>query len=179
MRKTWHGADLCNAYSVDDPRLYNATLNIGIAYAMLRYGSFMEHIHFITANWYLFVALVVVSALLSVEPIKQLIYRVQSVTPTEVVSLINHRNAVVVDVRDSKDFHAGHIIGAINLPSTEFTQRVGELEKHKKRPIVVSCQMGQRAGKSAALLRKHGFESVSIIAGGMNAWERSQLPVAK
>jgi rhodanese-related sulfurtransferase len=101
------------------------------------------------------------------------------VGPTELVNLINRQNAVVVDVRDANDFHAGHIVDAVNLPIAELQTRARELDKYKKRPIVLSCRAGQSAPKAAVLLRKHGLENVSVLAGGMTAWERAQLPVEK
>lgn len=139
----------------------------------------MEITQFVIKNWYLFAALALVLGLLLAEPITQLIHRVRKVGPTEAVMLINRENGIVVDVRDSKEFHSGHIGNAVNLPFAELKARVGELEKYKKRPLILSCAAGDRAAKGAVVLRKHGFENIAVLAGGMNAWIRSQLPVAK
>lgn len=130
-------------------------------------------------NWYLFAALVVVLALIAFDPLRRLIYRIGGVGPTELVTLLNRQNAVVLDVRDNKEFHAGHIVGAINVPLAELATRAGELDKYKSRPLVVSCRLGQSAAKAAVLLRKRGLENVNVLTGGMTAWERAQLPVEK
>ncbi len=139
----------------------------------------MEITQFVIHNWYLFVALVVVLALLAAGPIMRLIHRVRAVGPSEVVMLINRQDGVVVDVRDSKEFHSGHIAHAVNLPFAELKARARELEKYKHRPLIVSCRAGETAAKTAIILRRLGFENVSVLAGGMAAWERSQLPVTK
>jgi len=139
----------------------------------------MEIAQFVLHNWYLFVALIVVLALLAAGPVTRLIHRVPTLGPPETVMLMNRQNGVVVDVRDPKAFHAGHIAHAVNVPFQELAARVRELDKYKKRPVIVSAGPDQHAARGAIILRRHGFENVSVLAGGMNAWERAQLPVAK
>jgi rhodanese-related sulfurtransferase len=139
----------------------------------------MEIAQFALHNWYLFVALVVVLALLAAPTVTRLVHRVRSVGPAEAVMLINREDGVVVDVRDAKEYQAGHIVRAINLPMGELDARVRELDKYKKRPLILSCGAGERSAKVAIQLRKDGFENVAVLAGGLAAWERSQLPVAK
>jgi len=134
---------------------------------------------FVVNNWYLFVALLVVLALLALEPLRRLLYRLKYHDPAEVVHLINRQDAVVVDVRDPNEFRAGHIAGALNLPAADLPVRAGELDKYKARPIVFAGAIGQAAVKGAILLRKRGFEHVGVLAGGIGAWERAQLPVEK
>jgi rhodanese-related sulfurtransferase len=139
----------------------------------------MEITQFVINNWYLFLALVVVLALLAAGPVTELIHRVQKVSPAEAVQLINRQDGVVVDVRDPNDFRAGHITNALNVPFSEFKDRMRELEKYKQRPLIVTCRGGERAVKGAVMLRQRGFANVRVLAGGMAAWERSQLPLQK
>lgn len=134
---------------------------------------------FVVANWHLFAALAVILVLIAFDPLRRLLFRIGTVGPTELVILLNRQNAVVVDVRDNKDYHAGHIVGAVNVPLAEMKVRAAELDKYKGRPVVLSCRIGQSAAKAAVLLRKRGLENVSVLAGGIAAWERAQLPVAK
>lgn len=139
----------------------------------------MDITQFIIHNWYLFLALVVVLALLAAGPATGLIHRVRKVSPSEAVLLINRQDGVVVDVRDPNDFRSGHIANALNLPLTELNDRMRELEKYKQRPLIVSCRVGERAIKGAAMLRRRGFGNAYALAGGLTAWERSQLPLQK
>lgn len=139
----------------------------------------MDIPQFVINNWYLFLALVVVLVLLAAGPVTGLIHRVRKVSPAEAVLLINRQDGVVVDVRDPSDFRAGHIANALNLPFSELKDRARELEKYKQRPLIVSCSAGERAVKSAAMLRRRGFANAYVLSGGLTAWERSQLPLQK
>jgi rhodanese-related sulfurtransferase len=103
----------------------------------------------------------------------------KSVSPQQLVNLVNRQGAVVLDVRDAKEFAAGHIVDAVNIPHGALDGRVSELEKYKDKPVTVVCKMGQHAGASGALLRKAGFGEVSRLSGGMTEWRNQNLPVVK
>lgn len=103
----------------------------------------------------------------------------KSLSPQQVVDLMNRQNAVVVDLRERKDFSAGHIVGALNIPSAALLSRLIELEPHRARPIVMACAMGQQAGAAGASLRKAGFANVVRLAGGISEWRNSNLPLVK
>ncbi len=103
----------------------------------------------------------------------------KGVSPQELVNLVNKEGALVLDVRDSKEFAAGHIVDAVNVPHTALESRLAELEKYKEKPVTIVCKMGQHAGTAGALLRKAGFASVSRLSGGMTEWRNQNLPVVK
>jgi rhodanese-related sulfurtransferase len=103
----------------------------------------------------------------------------KSVSPQELVNLVNREGAVVVDVRDAKEYAAGHIVDAINIPHGALEGRVKELEKYKEKPVTVVCKMGQHAGVCGAVLRKAGFTNVTRLNGGMAEWRNQNLPVVK
>ena len=103
----------------------------------------------------------------------------RGVSPQELVNLVNKEGAVVLDVRDSKEFAAGHIVDAVNVPHTSLEGRLAELEKYKEKPVTIVCKMGQHAGTAGAMLRKAGFASVSRLSGGMTEWRNQNLPVVK
>ena len=134
---------------------------------------------FIINNWYLFVALGVILVLLAAGPVSQQMYGIKNANTAQSVQLLNRENAVVVDVCEPKEFSAGHVPNAINFPLSSLKGRLRELEKHKNRPVIVSCRSGNRSMKGAVLLRKHGFPTVYNLSGGLQAWERDNLPVEK
>ncbi|MCE2424607.1 MAG: rhodanese-like domain-containing protein [Pseudomonadales bacterium] len=103
----------------------------------------------------------------------------RAVSPQELVNLVNRDGAVVIDVRDAKEFAVGHIVDAVNVPHTALGTRVGELEKYKTKPVVVACKMGQHAGPAGTVLRKAGFENVARLKGGVTGWINDNLPVVK
>ena len=103
----------------------------------------------------------------------------RAVSAQQLIDLINREGAVVLDVRDKKEFGEGHIVDAMNIPHTAIASRIGELERHKVKPVVVACKMGQHSGAVGTLLRKAGFENVVRLRGGITEWRSQNLPVVK
>ncbi|MCP5184205.1 MAG: rhodanese-like domain-containing protein [Pseudomonadales bacterium] len=103
----------------------------------------------------------------------------QGVSAQELVELVNKQNAVVVDLRDKKEFDQGHLVGAINIPYASLDSRVEELKKYHERPVVLVCRMGQHAGTAGTQLRKQGFTNISRLTGGFMEWRNQNLPVVK
>ncbi len=106
-------------------------------------------IDFIANNWHLFAALVVISLLIGFDTVRRGGGGGSQVSAVQLPQFINHENAVVVDVCEAEEFSRGHIPNAINIPLKELKNQLGQLEKFKakERPIVLSCQSGQRAGR--------------------------------
>lgn len=103
----------------------------------------------------------------------------KSVSAQELVNLVNRDGAVVVDVRDEKEFGEGHIVNALNIPHANFAGRMTELDKYKEQPVVVACKMGQHSGMAGTMLRKAGFQNVARLQGGVTEWRNQNLPVVK
>jgi rhodanese-related sulfurtransferase len=102
-----------------------------------------------------------------------------SVDPVAATELINHQQAVVLDVRPSADYHKGHIINAISLPSSSFASQISSLNKHKDKPIIISCRSGAQSASACSQLRKAGFEQVYNLKGGILAWQSANLPITR
>lgn len=102
-----------------------------------------------------------------------------AVDPLTATAMINHDDAIVLDVRSMAEFKDGHIVNAINIPLNGLGNNVKQIEKHRDKPIVTVCRSGSRSGSACTILRKHGFENVKNLRGGMLAWENSSLPVKR
>lgn len=102
-----------------------------------------------------------------------------TVSAQQLVDAVNREGAIVVDVRDRKEFEAGHIVAALNIPYSALESRIDELAKYKDKPVIIACRMGQHAGAAGTLLRKRGFQNVSRLAGGMAEWLNQNLPVVR
>lgn len=102
-----------------------------------------------------------------------------TVSAQELVQLVNNEGGIVIDVRDKTEFEQGHIVDAINVPHATLEARMGELEQHKDKPLIIACKMGQHSGTAGTLLRKAGFEKVSRLRGGITEWRGQSLPVVK
>ena len=103
----------------------------------------------------------------------------REVGAVEAVQLINRRDALVIDVRNTGDFESGHIANARHIAEAQLADRIKDLEKHKSRPIVVACKTGSRAPVVSGLLRKQGFAEAFALRGGILAWQQAGLPLEK
>ena len=102
-----------------------------------------------------------------------------NIGPQQATLMINHEDAVVVDVRPMADFNQGHIVNAMNVPINGFGKEIGRLEKHKRKPIIVGCRSGNQSQLACRQLRKAGFERVYNLRGGIMAWQSANLPTTK
>ena len=102
-----------------------------------------------------------------------------SVSAQQLVNMVNRENAVVLDVRDKKEFDQGHIVNAVNIPFATLSGRIDELKKYREQPVVVACKQGQNSGSAGTLLRKAGFDNISRLTGGIVEWRNQNLPVVK
>jgi rhodanese-related sulfurtransferase len=100
-------------------------------------------------------------------------------TPLQVTQMLNRGKTTVLDVRPADEFAAGHVRDAKNIPLADLANRIGELDKSKKRTVVVVCQGGPRSDKAARQLAAAGFEDVWSLDGGLTAWQAAGLPVIK
>jgi rhodanese-related sulfurtransferase len=96
----------------------------------------------------------------------------------QVTRMVNNDEAILVDVRDVKEFSKGHIVDAYNVPYAKLAERKVELEKHKAKTLIVLDKMGQHAGAAVKILEEAGFTAVRM-RGGMSEWEAQSLPVVK
>lgn len=100
-----------------------------------------------------------------------------SLTPQQLINRVNQDNAVVIDLRDNKEYKEGHIVDARNIPFAKLNDKLGELESCRDQPLILVCKMGQSSGSAGKILRAKGFADVSRLRGGMMEWSNSQLPL--
>jgi len=135
-------------------------------------------IPFVIHHWFLCSIFIILLILLFIEEarVKGLFGQL---SPQELVQLMNRESAVVLDIRNRDVFQEGHIVGAINIPQGDLDKDLTKLNKYKDRPIIIVCQMGQKAGEVAVKLKKQNFERVQVLSGGLNSWKNAQMPLVK
>lgn len=89
-------------------------------------------------------------------------------TLTEEEFRSGYRKAQLVDIREPNEFENGHILGARNIPLSQFRMRIKEFRTDQ--PVYIYCQSGMRTGRAAQLLRKHGVKEIHDLKGGFKAW---------
>ena len=80
----------------------------------------------------------------------------------------------LVDVREWAEFAGGRVPGARLIPLGEISTRAGEIDRNGE--VFVICRTGRRSAEAASRLRSLGFESVTNVAGGFEAWKKEDLP---
>ena len=128
---------------------------------------------------YLVIAFVVLLGLVFFNELKIATQRFASLTPAAAVQLMNNEDVIVLDVREPTETAAGKISKAIQIPVGAVTKRLGELEKHKDKTLLVYCKTGSRAGVACKELGKNGFDKVYSLNGGILAWQDAHLPISK
>ena len=83
----------------------------------------------------------------------------------------------VLDVRSDAEWEEGHLPGARHIPLGYLRDRLGELTK--RTPLVTQCLSGGRSAIAASLLRASGFDRVSNLTGGFQAWKDAGLAVSQ
>lgn len=73
----------------------------------------------------------------------------------------------LVDVRTPKEFRAGHLDGAINIPLGELPARIADVPRGAR--IATICEAGYRSSVAASILEHEGVDSIVNIEGGMSA----------
>ena len=104
---------------------------------------------------------------------------IKDVDLAEALQLINHKNALVLDVREESEYKSGHILNTKWIPLGKLSDRTGELERYREQNIVVVCRSGNRSASACAMLVKQGFAQAVNLSGGVMAWQKSNLPLEK
>lgn len=134
-------------------------------------------IEFITNNSLLVLALVAILFMLIGGEVRQRLSGVTEIGPVEATRMLSHDNAVMIDMREDKEYREGHIVNSIHAPASKKDNYTGKLEKYRDRPLIVYCRSGQRSTAVCSKLRKQGFESVYNLKGGVLAWQKAELPL--
>ncbi|MCK0154350.1 sulfurtransferase [Alcanivorax sp. S6407] len=87
--------------------------------------------------------------------------------------------ALLLDVREGDEYHAGHIPGAVSIPRglLEFKLSNDPALDIRDQPIVIYCKTSGRAALAAASMKSMGYLHVQSIEGGFDAWQDAGKPV--
>lgn len=84
---------------------------------------------------------------------------------------VKENDAVILDVRTSKEFSGGAIEGAININVDDLRANLEKLDKNKT--YAIYCQVGLRGYLANRIMRNNGFRAVNLN-GGYNLWSKVQ-----
>ena len=132
---------------------------------------------FVEKNWLLLLTFVASGLMLLWPLVARRLSPVKEVGTLDATRLINHEDAVLLDVRETNELATGKLPNAIHIPLSQLTDRVGELAKLTSRPVVIYCARGTRSRGAAAALAKAGFAGIYQLHGGLKAWKDAGLPL--
>ena len=84
---------------------------------------------------------------------------------------------VILDVRSKREFAAGHVPGAVNIPFNQVSSRFAEVPGVQADELVLYCGHGPRAYMAATALRNAGRRRIVYLTGHFSGWERAKLRV--
>ena len=92
-------------------------------------------------------------------------------------TLIKANQALVIDVRETDEFAAGHIPGAINMPLSTF--QASKLPAAEGKTVILNCLGGKRSGQALDACAAARAAVDTHLAGGFGAWKSAGLPVER
>lgn len=75
----------------------------------------------------------------------------------------------LIDVRDTEDFVAAHVTGAVHIPLAELEDRAGEIPPGKT-PVTICGKGGGRSADGADILNRLGHRDALWLEGGTTGW---------
>lgn len=95
---------------------------------------------------------------------------IPQLSPTEAHALLAELGdrAVLLDVREPWEYELAHVDGSLHIPMGEVQGKLEELNSGCT--YVVMCHHGRRSQQVATYLAAQGFQQVSNLAGGIDAW---------
>ncbi|MDD9150257.1 MULTISPECIES: rhodanese-like domain-containing protein [unclassified Sporolactobacillus] len=93
---------------------------------------------------------------------------VRNITTEELRRELKNKGKQFIDVRTPAEYKGNHIREFRNVPLNQLPQKLDQFSKDKE--IVVICQSGMRSARASKILKRNGFEKITNVKGGMNAW---------
>lgn len=81
------------------------------------------------------------------------------------------KDCTFIDVREVHEYKSGHIKGFKNIPLSQLSQRISEIDGNKQ--IVLTCRSGNRSRTAAKILIKNKFTNLSHLKTGISGWSGS------
>ena len=120
-------------------------------------------------------------------PLELVKSRIEELLPPAAKEEIDRGDVVLIDVRDPERYEAGHLEGAVSVPSGEsareahenaFAAAVKESGAGPDDRLILVCGSGNRSARTADALRnEHGYTNVASIIGGAKLWSDLGYPI--
>jgi rhodanese-related sulfurtransferase len=135
-------------------------------------------LEFIGHHPYLAAAAVAAAVVVVIFELRERMQSFAALSAPQAVRLMN-QGALVIDLRSKDLYDAGHIVDARNVPAVELESQAETLKKWRDRNVITYCDSGANGAGAARALIKLGFTKVFNLQGGLNAWVKDNMPLAK
>jgi molybdopterin/thiamine biosynthesis adenylyltransferase/rhodanese-related sulfurtransferase len=106
------------------------------------------------------------------EYIKQVKAQINEVDPSAVSEILGADGVVIVDVRESDEWDAGHIPGAKFVTRGHLESRIEGAAPDRSARVILYCASGNRSALAAKTLKEQlGYEHVESMTGGYTLWK--------
>ena len=154
------------------PLLYLSARQFHCASRMQRLFEFIGNHPFLAS------AAILAAAAVAIYEIRERMQAFAALSAMQAVRLMN-QGALVIDLRAKELYDAGHIGDARNVPAADLESQADSLKKWRDKNVITYCDSGASGASGARTLMKLGFTKVFNLHGGLNAWVKDNLPLAK
>ncbi len=103
----------------------------------------------------------------------------KNISTQEATILQNNEPTIFLDIREDGEYKTGHLIDSISIPLSRLLKELTKIMKYKDQHVVVYCASGNRSIRASKILTKGNFSNVYNLSGGINAWQKDNLPITK
>ena len=100
----------------------------------------------------------------------------QLLAPASAKQMLDERMAILIDIREVKEYAREHIPGTRNIP---LSGMMGSIEVESAKSVIFCCRSGNRTAAAAEKLAAAAGGHPYILSGGLEAWKLAGLPVLK
>ncbi len=95
----------------------------------------------------------------------------KNISTEQVLSLVGSDDVIFLDVREPKEYNAGHIPGCTLMPKNSgvFEEEYSKLPKDKK--IIVYCHSGGRSARASKFLVEQGYIDITNVTDGFSDYQ--------
>ncbi len=81
---------------------------------------------------------------------------------------LHQAGAILIDVREPNELAVCQVTGSAHIPIREIPARTAEIPHDRQ--VLILCHHGGRSARVTQFLRANGWDNVTNVAGGIDAW---------
>jgi phage shock protein E len=103
--------------------------------------------------------------------------KIATISQADLLMRLQRQDLIVIDVRSTAEYAAGHIAGAINIPHDQLANRASDLPRDRGLDIALYCRSGKRSAMAIQWLALQGYRRLFHVEGDFLAWQAAGQPI--